>query len=400
MAITTGQRTSFQDRASVKDNISDRLDFLTPTDLPFLNFLGMMSEAGGAVGGASSLSFPCTQTRHTWLNDDLVPSVSSLYSAYTAAGGSIVVPDGESERFDVSEIVMFNDTVAVVTAINHSTDTLTITVIANDANGAAGDIVYSLGNARVEGTAASDITARTTDFGSTENFTQIFMDKVDMSGSEQSSERWGIDGDPYEYQVTKKLKEIAIRLEKAAIYGQRNSSYPSTNATRRYMGGLAYFVRDDATCATNGTVNDAAGADLDEIRLGDVLEKIWNQGGKPDVIMVPYRQKRVMNAWIEPNVRHGRDESTAGVLVGTYVSDAGSFDVVLNRWMKPSDLLILTREYIGIGPLAGNGNSRAFFREALPKDGDYDRDQIIGEYTMEVRNNTKAHGWIENLSTS
>lgn len=394
MALNTGQRTSYADRSSVKDNIADRLDFMTPLDTPMLSYLGFMKDAGGAASGANSLSFPCTQTRHTWLNDDLVPSTSALAAAYSAAGGSITVTTDHGARFDDDDVIMIGLSRYLVT--NVSVDTLTISIISDDAAHASGDVVYGLGNARLEGTEASAITARTTDFGSTENFTQIFMGKVDMSGTEQATEYWGINGDPYEYQVNKRLKEQAIQLERSCIYSERSATYPTTNATRRFMGGLSYYIRDDASA----NVTDANGQDLDEILINDMLQNIWEDGGMPDTIFVNMRQKRMLNSFLEPMVRVDRTETIYGTLVGTFHSDAGDLDVVINRHLKPDDLIILTREFIGIGPLSGNGNDRSFFVEKLPRSGDSDQSMMIGEYTMEVRNNTKAHGWIHDLSTA
>jgi hypothetical protein len=395
MAVITGTRTSYVDRPSVKENIDDRLDFLTPTDLPLLSTVGFMKEAAGATAGANTLKFPCTQTRHTWLNDDLVPSVATLNSTYTASSStSIDVGSGEGARFDVDDVVMIGETYFLVTAV--STDTLTISVLAGDANHSSGEVVYLIGNARTESVLASSLQSRTTDFGSTENFTQIFAEVVRISGTEAATERWGIAGDPYEYQLNKVLRELAIQLERDAIYGRRNTSYPSSNSTARRMGGLAEFIRD----TSGANVRDAGGADLDEILLNRLLQDIWEDGGSPDIVMVGGRQKVMISGFLNPYVRVDRTETTAGVIVGTYVSDFGELQVVLNRWMKPDDLIILTSEYIGIGPLTGNGDSRAFAAEPLPKDGDRIQTLIVGEYTMEVRNNTKAHGWLKNLSTS
>ena len=396
MTITISTRTSYEDRASVKDNVDDRLDFLSPTDVPFLSYIGFASDAGGATAGANSLKFPCTQTRHLWFNDDLVPSTATLNAAYTAAGGTLTLVAAQTERFQDDDIIMVDDSIFLVTATTHASETLTVTELHNSANHSNGATVYLLGNARLEGLAASDIESRTTDFGSTENFTQIFAAVVRMTGSEMASERWGIGGDPYQYQLNKRVKELGIQMEKAAIYNRRNTSYPSDNTERRRMGGMAEYVRD----ATSANVRDAAGVDLDEILLNDALQDVWEDGGMPDTIMVPARQKRMISSFLSPYVRVPRTESVAGVVVGSYESDFGTLTVVLNRWLKTSDLLIMTSEDIGMGPLAGNGQNRAFFTEELPKDGDYVRTQVIGEYTMEVRNALKTHGWVENLSTS
>jgi len=102
----------------------------------------------------------------------------------------------------------------------------------------------------------------------------------------------------------------------------------------------------------------------------------------PDTIFVGLHQKRVISSFLQPQVRVGREESIFGSIVGEYLSDTGVITVVLDRHLKPSDAVITTREYLGVGPLSGNNNSRAMFVEELPKDGDYERSMITGEYTI------------------
>lgn len=394
--IEMGTRSSFNDRTVVRPNIDEQLDYLTPTDLPFLNYIGFASDAAGAWKGANSLKFPCIQQQHTWLDDDLVPTTSSVYSTFTLADAYVVVPDGESERFSVGDLYSIGDSTYIVTATDHSTNRVTGTALSDDATHAANTAIRIMGNAHIEGELASAVEAKTTDFGQTTNYTQILMDKVSLTGTERSTERYGITGDPYDRELAKCLTRMGIQLEQLALYGRRNSSYPSTNTTARRMGGLAHFIRD----ATGANVTDAAGADFDEIVLNDMLQSIWSDGGAPDTLMVGPRQKRVISSFLVPAVRVDRTENMAGVVVGGYESDFGTINVVLNRWLRASDALFLTSGMIGIGPLDGNGNSRAFFTEDLPRLGDKDETLVTGEYTMEVRNPLKAHGWVENLSES
>jgi hypothetical protein len=132
----------------------------------------------------------------------------------------------------------------------------------------------------------------------------------------------------------------------------------------------------------------------------DNLQDIWNDGGKPDTILVNATQKRVLSSFASPYVRTDRQESALGVVVGTYESEFGDLDIVLDRYVQPSDLIVLSREFIGIGALKGNGNDRSFFTTPVPVDGDRQTATITGEYTMEVRNADKAHGWIYGLSTT
>ena len=65
-----------------------------------------------------------------------------------------------------------------------------------------------------------------------------------------------------------------------------------------------------------------------------------------------------------------------------------------------TDLIVVQKEFLGIGALKGNGNDRSFFVQPVPVRGDMQEAAITGEYTMEVRNATRAHGWIYDLSTT
>jgi hypothetical protein len=58
-------------------------------------------------------------------------------------------------------------------------------------------------------------------------------------------------------------------------------------------------------------------------------------------------------------------------------------------------VLLLDSARVSVLPLAG----RSFHYKPLAVTGDYDAGQIIGEYTVELRNE-EAHGCIRGLSTS
>ena len=386
--------------SQMKENIVDVIDAIDPRDIPLLSVLGFGQEAS-ASAGADSLKFPCIQPQHTWLNDQLIPSVSLVVSS---SGGppvtSVVVTAGEGTLFDgtanAEDIIMIENGHYKVTAV--STDTLTVAALdatspAAPANGAT---IYIIGNASKEAILATDLTFESTVTTSTSNFTQIFSDIVQVSGSWQATEQYGIN-DPFSRETDKKIKELVIRLERAAHYGRRSTSLPTTNGTPfRRMGGLWNYIRNGSgAIATDGT-----GGTLTESRLLDLLQSIWVAGGKPDTIWVGPRQKRALNNFLVPFVTTGRTEGVAGVIVGRYESDFGDVNVVLDRYLKPDDLIVTTNEFLGIGPLKGNGESRALSIMPLPQRGDFQESLLIGEYTMEVRNNTQAHGWLYNLATS
>jgi hypothetical protein len=64
----------------------------------------------------------------------------------------------------------------------------------------------------------------------------------------------------------------------------------------------------------------------------------------------------------------------------------------MNRWLPDDMLLTLDSSRIKVVPLAG----RSFRYEELAKGGDYARGQLVGEYTLELRNEN-AHGLLQGL---
>ena len=92
----------------------------------------------------------------------------------------------------------------------------------------------------------------------------------------------------------------------------------------------------------------------------------------------------------------GFTEERYGGIVSRYRNSFGEYQIVVDRHLRNQDILFLTRKFIGIGPLG----ERSFKVKLLPETGDYHQWYLLGEYTMEVRNATRAHGWIHNLATS
>lgn len=398
VAINSGMRTIFDGAYTERQNISEFIDAIDPRDIPLLAMLGWGSDAGSVSAGADSLSFPCITTTYTWQNDQLVPKEGTLTASYTSGGGTLTVGTTQVWYIKADDQLMVNNVHYIVTSINTGAGTVAVTVLdgSSDANHASGDRWMNLGQIRLDG---ADFATGflSTDLSSTSNYTQIFHEIVSVSGTSESTEKFGIT-DEFDREFAKKFEEMVISMELAAHYGRANSlpADNSTKANARRFGGLWSFIRNNSSA--NRT--DALGALLTEKMLVDLLQEIWNDGGNPDTILVGATQKRVLSSFAAPYVRTQRTEDTVGVIVGTYESEFGNLDIVLDRRLNATDLVVLQKEYIGIGPLKGNGNDRSFFVTPIPTSGDSRKAAITGEYTMEVRNADRAHGWIYNLGTT
>jgi len=114
-----------------------------------------------------------------------------------------------------------------------------------------------------------------------------------------------------------------------------------------------------------------------------------------DLIVVGGFQKRKINAFCSDSRSYGPSDKTFSDMVAVYESDFGTCQVITTRWMPQDAALFLDSSRISVLPLTG----RSFHFKPLASGGDYECGELIGEYTLELRNEA-AHGLIRNLSTS
>jgi hypothetical protein len=121
------------------------------------------------------------------------------------------------------------------------------------------------------------------------------------------------------------------------------------------------------------------------------LRLIWEQtSSRVDTIVVNGYQKRRINGFIT-SARTG--EVAYRDLVSVYESDFGVCHVILCRSVPANSVLLLDSSRMDVLPLAG----RSFHYKPLASTGDYEAGEVIGEYTLELRNEN-AHGIITGLS--
>jgi hypothetical protein len=80
-------------------------------------------------------------------------------------------------------------------------------------------------------------------------------------------------------------------------------------------------------------------------------------------------------------------------MVSVYQSDFGVCRIVTTRWMPQEAVLLLDSSRLAVMPLAG----RSFHFKPLASSGDYECGELIGEYTLELKNEA-AHGLIKGLN--
>ena len=349
-----------------RESVTDQLLLLNPYQTPLISMLGF-SEA-------------VSQTEHIWFEDSMFGQESKVTAGATNAETAIVVAD--VEPFRTNQVVKIGEELLLVTAVNVGSKTLTVVRGYADTTAAAISANAKIEVQFVEGVEGADArAARSKARVKRSNITQIFDDTVSISGSAAAVANYGID-DIYEYEKSKKILELALQLEKAAIGGIKYE-----NGTVRQMGGIRGSI------STNVTDLQAA---LTIEKISDSLQSIYTKGGFKTggqyEILVPAKQKRTIGAFSQSSVNIEQGDRKRGTVVSYLTTDFGEFPVSINDNLESDELLIVDKNRLSIKPLRG----REFAHEYLGKQGDYYAGQIVGEYTVELHQEA-AHARIKGI---
>lgn len=380
--VTADMISTVTDTTNIKLDISEAIDFLSPFDTPLLDMVGR-----------DSLHSPCTQVKHEWLEDELRPRSGTLAAAYTAGQGQLTLSTDEGKYLVPNDHILIDDIVFRVITGPPDSNVLQVSVVdGTDAAISNGSAWRKIAHAAQEGGTARDEMTKV-HIVKPFNYTQILKDWAIVTGTMEVIDRYGYANERA-YQEEKILKQLAIDLEHVLLYGVR--SYAEGPPRLSSMGGLFKYVFLDGISNSRNSIQNLSGDALTETYLNNTLEEIWKYGGNPDFILVNGVNKRRITAWASPRIRTAQNERTAGASVMVYESDFGVLDIVLDRHLRGSDVVIGTRGQMGIGPL----NGRQFTSRMLPSTLDGVWYEILGEYTMEVHRPYIDFGWIYNTSTT
>lgn len=239
-------------------------------------------------------------------------------------------------------------------------------------------------NAAIEG--ADFSFARGADRSRLGNWTQIFTKTLEVSETQRAVSVAGLD-DEYAYQMEKRMKELATDVEKALITSTGNSG---ATGTGRALKGLLAFITSNVETGT-GTGTEA----LTETMYNNLLQAIWAAGGRPDNTYVNGWQKRKISAFATNNTRYQEVDADGELrnYVSVYNSDFGRQVVHLDPFMDTDKVLALQKDMAAVASLRG------IEKKEVPSVADSKRGAIVGELTIEVKNEA-AHGQITGLSTT
>jgi len=201
-----------------------------------------------------------------------------------------------------------------------------------------------------------------------------------------------------DFQIEQMLKQIARDAEYSFIQGSFQE--PSDNTTERQTRGILAAA---GNVINNDDAGDGSGTDqaLTEDAVLDLMQLIWEDGGiavsETATLMANANVKRQLTD-IFVTDKNYREESrnVAGVNVQTIETDFGKVNVLLNRHMPTTELVVVSAELCA--PVFMNVPDKGFlFTEPLAKDGASEKYQIYGEIGLKY-GNPNAHGKITDIA--
>lgn len=210
-------------------------------------------------------------------------------------------------------------------------------------------------NASVEGAVTADEEQIAT--RELNSWTQIFEKKAKVSDTGEAIGKYGRKKELARQEMLKG-KSIMNDIEYAYSHSQQGSA--ATASTRRAMKSLIYQLRDESGNLQN--VFDCSGNAMTEANMLNVHEQVYNDGGNPDMFVIPSADGTTVAAWattadaaIADTAARIRDFGTGKELVHCVElleTPYGRMRVVLSRYQQADG-------YDASADLSGNSGGTA-----------------------------------------
>lgn len=235
------------------------------------------------------------------------------------------------------------------------------------------------------------------------NVAQISKRDATVSGSQEASDPAGKRSE-MAHQMAMKSKVLKSDMETIMCSRQgrvdgdsgtprKTESFPHAIARaidRNAVQGAAVFGKVDGAGTTalpttaTATWTGVAGVDqveLTELMLNDAMERAYNNGAKPDTLILPTKVRRGVSNFEGRNTTQvlvGKTEVVATVDI--IATDFGRVKVLPSRWL-PTDLgMLIDKDFVAVSFF------RQFRQVKLATVGDADTRMILSEWGTETRN--------------
>lgn len=349
----------------IAEDVSPMISQISPFETPLLDRLSQPESSAQNV-------------LHEWLEEELCPNTVVSSTSVDTQGTALSVHVGGTAMaafLSVGAVIKNKTTGEYLQVAAIAGNTLTVTRGFGGSTVAslnAGHSLFIVSDAALEGADVSGDRSRPRSRRT--NYCQIFKKDVVVSGTTSSVNMLGGISNEFEHQKAQRLKESIRDLEKACIQGKISGNTIGSGTAYRTMRGIWDSLTTNVT--STGT--------LTPLILDNIIRGAWDNGGTDvDMVLLDPNWKGLTDSWQDSRVHvYNADMGLYKRSVKRFESSFADVDLVLCRWMPANSALVLSSGRVKVVPL--NGRSYQFVPVA--RTGDSEKGMIIGEYTLEVKN--------------
>lgn len=376
-AIVSGAYSTQSITASTNiRDVSDMLDLWAHRDTPLLNRVKWGEGSGGL--------------EREWLSEHLGFGYIQT-SAAIASGGGTFVPTTSGTGLATTEVIKQVQPgsllYAHISGVTSGTGEVWMTVVSVASASSAIDFsflvttseaiaasakLYIVGHFANEGSDPFDDTSRARAILSN-NFTILRKD-VKVTGSQANTDMYAVGNEP-RHQLAMRLLEMQFERERSILYSYTQTR---TSTVAGFMNGVAGFLNDSSGYSWVDTTTTS----MTESTFNSAVATCWENGGTPNVFVGNVKQMRLFTDWDDSKIRTRPDSRMGGHWITSYLTDTGiEIDLVPLRHAPMNFGFVLDTELMTLVPK----KNRKLIVEKLARVGDYDRWQMLSEYTLEFR---------------
>ena len=361
---------SYDLQVETKINIDELIYILTPDDLPLLSGIG--SDGLGVIGKA-----PVDNTVFYWMEEDVPLPRGTAAEALDNSETDLTVASGDAVKFAVGDAIRIDNEILLVTAVNTTSEVLTVTRGALGSTAAThvdASEVVGVGTVLAEGNIGS---ANFQGRDKYSNYTQIFSKKLTVSRTEQSIPKYGVPNE-LNKQMKNAMLHCNVGIEQAALYGIK---YEDSATRVRSTGGLNHYITTNVDSSSDWlTVTNIETQQQAAYDNGGYFEFITARPAAFQALNNIMGNERVQTVTVE-DARRGRRRAQV------VMTEFGEVTLVRNRYVRKNEAFAYNRD---------NFIQRVFqplVAQKLAKTDDTDSFMMVAECGFQVKGQDHMAKW-------
>lgn len=219
------------------------------------------------------------------------------------------------------------------------------------------------------------------------NQMEILRQDIYITGSQMETGMYAV-ADDFRHQVELRTLEIQRERESTCLF---NIGETRSSTQAGLMHGVLGFLKSQS-----GSHIDSTTTSFSETAFNNVAAALWENGATPNAFFAHQSQIRKFTTWDRSRIRMSPRENLGGAHISSYMTDIGiEIDLVPLRRCPTNIAFVLDTSKIKLKAR----QNRKLLLERLGKSGDFEKYQIISEFSMEMKGyNIGQHGMFDRLT--